>query len=437
MDDGQTRGGGAATRAGMLGSLFGRRVERNASGGVDRSTDDFSVAGGQDTQHLTAAAVSASLAARRGGAGPSPQAAVPRKETGTGWGVGEPRASDVDGRSRRLASRLETRARFDTGGQSYETLDWSIGGFALAAAKTGFSKGQTFGGTFTLFLDQFVISTSVQAEVVHVDPHRIGFRFTELSPSQLRMLRTLAAALLSGRAPTALPVGEAPSDGPRKTKAKSDRRPASRMIRLVSGTFNAILALVVVTIGLFVFFAPIEPVFTAETGAVAAPRIVVAAPFTGSLDEIVAVEDATVEAGDPLAHVTSIDGVRQMLESPCNCMVVRYTAALGELVPSGAPMVDLVDREETPVIEALFDFNQAEAWQPGRLVEITLIYSGATFGGRIERVSPTAPSDVIGIPPGLAASSDKQVAWIKPDRALPLTDVGEPARVRFQQSTGL
>lgn len=339
-----------------------------------------------------------------------------------------------DGQSRRLAYRLETPARFDTGGKSYNTLDWSLGGFALSVAEARFSKGQTLTGTFTVFLDQFVVSTTVHVEVVHIDSRRVGCRFTELSQSQVRMLRSLSAALLSGRTPTSFPVNEK-ADTPHHAAAKP-RKPKP-FVKLLSGSFNALLAVIVVGIGLAVFFAPIEPTFQADTGAVAAGSVVLSEEATGALDTLVAKPDETVESGAVIAYFTAIDGTRTPLVSPCDCMLIRFGAEVGEPIASGQPVAQLVTADSKPVVQALFDRSDVDLWRPGRLVSISLTYSGQKIGGRIDRVTETVPDDVIGIPQPLAAAPNKLVAWIEPAVSLPLTAVGEPALVQFAQSTGV
>ncbi|MGX1099839.1 hypothetical protein ACSSVZ_003897 [Amorphus sp. MBR-141] len=344
-----------------------------------------------------------------------------------------PRADDAS--SRRLAYRLATPARFETGDESFRTLDWSLGGFALAAGSGSFRQGQRATGTFTVYLDQFVVSTTVTAEVVYVDRKRLGFRFTELSHAQIRMLRSLAGALMEGQVPLTIGIGE----GARRRRIDqargSARRRPPRLVRMLSSLLNGVLVLVVVGIGMFMFFTPIEPSFTAETGAIAAPQITVTAPTGGLVAGIVAKKGDEVVPGTQLASIESTGG-RVALESPCYC-VVQTIAEAGGLVAVGAPVVRLYASTAVPMVQAVFARDRADVLVPGRRVEIRLPYSARTIIGQIKRVTPNLDEDWIGVPAALGNAPDRVVAWIEPDQPLPSSAIGEPVVVTFEPSTGL
>ncbi|MGX1308644.1 multidrug resistance efflux pump [Amorphus suaedae] len=364
------------------------------------------------------------------GRGVDPVSPVPERSA---W-AGSPRVEDAA--SRRLAYRLATPARFETEGESFRTLDWSLGGFALPAGSGGFRPGQRASGTFTVFLDQFVVSTEVRAEVVYADARRLGFRFTDLSNAQIRMLRSLAGALLSGQVPLTIGIGE----GARRHRTHQARglgrgRPP-RFVRLFSSLLNGAMVLVVLGIGMFMFFTPIEPSFTAETGAVAAPQITVAAPAGGAVAGVVSKKGDEVVPGTRLASIESTAGDRIALESPCYCVIYAIAEA-GSSVAAGAPVVQLYASTVVPTVQAVFSSERADELGPGRMVEIRLPYSGRTVTGRIERVTTGLEANWIGVPVTLANGPGRLVAWIEPTPPLPPTAIGEPVVVTFQPSTGL
>ena len=270
-------------------------------------------------------------------------------------------------------------------------------------------------GTFTVYLDQFVVTTTVTADVVYADRKRLGFRFNDLSHAQIRMLRSLVGALMAGQVPLTIGIGETA----RRRRIDHARGVARgrppRLVRLLSSLLNGVLVLVVVGIGLFMFFTPIEPSFTAETGAVAAPQITVVAPAGGTVAGVVAEEGDEVVPGTPLAAVEATAGGRMALESPCYCVIYTIAEA-GAGVETGA---------------------QEEVLVPGRMVSIRLPYSGRTIGGRIERVTTGLDEGWIGVPSSLGNVPGRIVAWIQPDPPLPTTAIGEPVVVTFEPSTGL
>lgn len=346
---------------------------------------------------------------------------------------GRPRSDDPS--SRRLAYRLETPARFETNGETHRTLDWSLGGFAIPPGRHRFRQDERLHGTFTVQLDDFVVSTPVTVEVVYIDRKRVGCRFTELSHSQIRMLRSLAGALMAGHLPMTIGLG----DAARKRRLAHVRERGSRppaLVRLLSGLLNGLLAVVVVGIGLFVFFTPIEPTFVAETGAVAVPRIVVAAPATGSVAELTAQAGEEVVPGSSLGYLRQQNGGRVRYDSTCYC-VVRSLAEPGKGVREGEPIATLYSSTAQPVVQAIFSRKDEVALVPGRSVIIRLPYAGRSMSGAITRVTNGIEDDWIGLPPTIAASPDRVVAWIEPATALDIAAVGEPVTVSFEPSTGL
>lgn len=346
---------------------------------------------------------------------------------------GRPRSDDPS--SRRLAYRLETPARFETNGETHRTLDWSLGGFAIPPGRHRFKQDERLHGTFTVQLDDFVVSTPVTVEVVYIDRKRVGCRFTELSHSQIRMLRSLAGALMAGHLPMTIGLG----DAARKRRLAHVRESSSgppALVRLLSGLLNGLLAVVVVGIGLFVFFTPIEPTFVAETGAVAVPRIVVAAPATGSVAELTVQAGEEVVPGSPLGYLRQQNGDRVRYDSTCYC-VVRALAAPGQGVREGEPVATLFSSTARPVVQAIFSRKDEAALVPGRSVIIRLPYAGRSMSGTITRVTAGIDEDWIGLPPSIAAAPDRVVAWIEPAATLDIVAVGEPVTVSFEPSTGL
>lgn len=422
-----SRGSGAG---GFLGSLMGALGARQAARSPrDVAAGPASSAPGPETPPPSPSeAPSSPLSGGAFGAALPPPGPDPHPWTAP--------ARPEDPSSRRLAYRLETPARFDTGDESFRTLDWSLGGFALAAGSGRFKQGQRVSGTFTVYLDQFVVTTTVTADVVYADRKRLGFRFNDLSHAQIRMLRSLVGALMAGQVPLTIGIGETA----RRRRIDHARGVARgrppRLVRLLSSLLNGVLVLVVVGIGLFMFFTPIEPSFTAETGAVAAPQITVVAPAGGTVAGVVAEEGDEVVPGTPLAAVEATAGGRMALESPCYCVIYTIAEA-GAGVETGEPVARLHASTATPLVQGVFARAQEEVLVPGRMVSIRLPYSGRTIGGRIERVTTGLDEGWIGVPSSLGNAPGRIVAWIQPDPPLPSTAIGEPVVVTFEPSTGL
>lgn len=417
----------ASRGSGFIGSLMGALGGRAGS----RSPRVESVADRPDPLRVPPAAPSSearSSPAPASGIGRDPSPPVSERQSWT------ERADDAS--SRRLAYRLATPACFETGDESYRTLDWSLGGFALAAGSDGFKPGHRATGTFTVYLDQFVVSTPVTVEVVYADRKRLGFRFNDLSQAQIRMLRSLAGALMAGQVPLTIGIGESARRRRIDQARGSARRRLPRLVRLLSSLLNGVLVLVVVGIGMFMFFTPIEPSFTAEAGAVAAPQITVAAPTGGAVAGVVAEPGDEVVPGTQLAAIESTSGGRVGLESPCYC-VVHSIAEAGAIVAAGEPVVRLYASTTLPMVQAVFARDREDVLVPGRMVEIRLPYSARTIIGRIKQVTVGLDADWIGVPAALGNAPGRIVAWIEPDPPLPPSAIGEPVVVTFEPSTGL
>lgn len=420
-----------ASRAssGFLGSLMGALGARQGS----RPPRDRPAAAPASAQpHATPPVGDAPEILPLAGAAPEP-APPPPKPDPLPW-TSPLRADDPS--SRRLAYRLETPARFDTGEESFRTLDWSLGGFALAAGSGSFKQGQRVTGTFTVYLDQFVVTTTVTADVVYSDRKRLGFRFHDLSHAQIRMLRSLVGALMAGQVPLTIGIGETARRRRIDQARGAARGRPPRLVRLLSSLLNGVLVMVVVGIGLFMFFTPIEPSFTAETGAVAAPQITVVAPAGGAVVGVLVEEGDEVVPGTALASVDATSGGRMPLESPCYC-VVHAIAEAGTGVAGGEPVARLYASTAIPLVQAVFGRDRADVLVPGRIVSIRLPYSGRTISGRIERVTSGMEEGWIGVPASLGNAPGRLVAWIQPDPPLAPAAVGEPVVVTFEPSSGL
>lgn len=103
-------------------------------------------------------------------------------------------------RSRRQLDRLHGPLSVEIAGVAHPTLDWSLGGFSIAAELGAWTSGQRVAVRLLYPLHHSHWAFDVVAEAVgtHGDG-RAGFRFVDLQPGQIEGLRQLRQACISGQ----------------------------------------------------------------------------------------------------------------------------------------------------------------------------------------------------------------------------------------------
>lgn len=201
-------------------------------------------------------------------------------------------------RSKRLLQRVVAPLRVTVEGQTYGAADWSMGGFGLslprlleAGARIEVRLGFPVGGAEVAF--------ETFCEVRHVRPDgRHGFRFVDLTPDQLELLRQMWIAATTGQV-VPLDACLTPADPPPPMPPEQPAAPPRSWRRLLG--YGVLLAIgVAVAGGLAVSFHARFLVVAAVQAAVTVPVVRVRAPVEGRMTGPALTAGQAVPAGAPL-----------------------------------------------------------------------------------------------------------------------------------------
>jgi len=328
--------------------------------------------------------------------------------------------------------RLPVQVQF--GDQTWDVLDWSVGGFAIAlpSIEVGLQRIISFRMIFPL--EDYDIVMPVQAEVRYIDRERarIGLRFVNTTPRQVSVLRYIIDAFLSGEL---VSLGDVMDVTARSHEAPSRAIPQREMPTTLlgravaavrSGAGYVLVGGTTLLLAAFVFNAVYERLFVSRpiTSTISVDTITIAAPVTGQV-EVVA-SGADLVPGQPAVAVRDWNQKQFFVEAKCGCPIVERVAEVGSTIQEGAIVLRAAVVGSKPYVRVVVDDETLIRLRSGATARIE--YSdGTTTAVNLGEHPPTA----LGVAPIPGSAATAAVVAIDAGRDLPLDLYGVPVRVRF------
>lgn len=348
-----------------------------------------------------------------------------------------------DGALLRAAERIEGGGTVMISDVLHPLHDWSTGGLAIAADGQRWRVGDRALLEVEFDLGDHAVNIDLPGEVMNRSSDRIGWRFVGTTARQDEVLRQVALASLSGR-PFAAPSQDAGrgrrSESPRAPRRRRGLGAAGALIALV---FNAAVILFIAGAILLALGrgdvmrliapadAPAPEVFIrADHAALAVETLPLVAGVGGIVLEWGAAPGAEVDNGEALVSLALDEGEaadRDVVASPCDCILARVLTRVGTRVASGETLALLYPRGSTGYVQALF--NPARAPAAGAAVTVTAPDTETQYQGRVTAVGmPEDPGSDIGLPKSIILQGDTFVR-IETTPPVPAALAGEPVVV--------
>ncbi|WP_431323911.1 HlyD family efflux transporter periplasmic adaptor subunit [Rhizobium sp. YTU87027] len=320
-------------------------------------------------------------------------------------------------------------------GYRYNCLDWSVGGIGVATGKTVLPEFKTFPIDLEFPFDGFVFTLRVDAQVRYCDPTkgRTGFQYMSLTGEQLRFLRYVRDAHLTGEVVTLNDVLDLSSRFIDPRSRKKDPSPqdqsAGQRYKAVAKRSLRIALPVVLGLGVvfFLWGALYQKLwtFSADGSLVTIDSAAVIAPSDGIVTNIVT--QGAVNAGDPVATILPTANNRSVtVLARCDCTIQDVQVGLDSQVRAGQRLLSLSMRNAKPHVVAMVDYSQALRLYKGARVLVELPHGEKISNATIRELPKLTSTDL--------ASGNKIPINIDVRDANLSSIVGTPVTVRFVQS---
>ncbi len=336
--------------------------------------------------------------------------------------------------------RLKIPLTIEIDGTRYTVDDWSMGGFGVVSEMTSRQVGERLPARIFLPFEDFEIALHVDCQLVYIaeDNSRFGCRFAELGAGQVDLFRRLIDAYLTGELVSAgdvMAVAGRTGTGEARAKPLSynpylEEENFGRRLRRVAGL--TLLGILTLGLAALVALGARDRWLTvrAESAVIEAPMFRVRAPISGTFDA--AHVDAIVKSGAPLGKIQPVGGGAVGLTSPCECVVLDWRIASGQVVLMGEPVAVLVAADEPLVVRAQVAFRAAQRLKPGDVAEVAIPGRPQAVLGQVESVD--FKPQRLALSPGLRELPvEPRLAQvvIRPDRPFDFDDLGSLVSVRF------
>ncbi|OWV84541.1 alginate biosynthesis protein Alg44 [Rhizobium sp. R693] len=320
-------------------------------------------------------------------------------------------------------------------GYRYNCLDWSVGGIGVATGKTLLPEFKTFPIDLEFPFDGFVFTLRVDAQVRYCDPTkgRTGFQYMSLTEEQLRFLRYVRDAHLTGEVVTlddVLDLSSRSIDPRSRKKDDSPQDQAASQTYKVAAKRSLRIALPVVlglAVLLFLWGALYQKLWTfrADESLVTIDSAAMIAPSDGVVTNIVT--QGAVKAGDPLATILPTASNRSVtVLARCDCVIQDVQVGLDSQVRAGQRLLSLSMQNAKPHIVAMVDYSQALRLYKGARVLVELPHGDKISNATIRELPKLTSTDL--------TSGNKIPINIDVGEANLSSIVGTPVSVRFVQS---
>jgi alginate biosynthesis protein Alg44 len=335
--------------------------------------------------------------------------------------------------AQRQHARYRLPARVKVNGGTYEVRDFSVGGFSIEDIDSDLKPGAVKSFDLVFGFDSYELQLEVEGEVRYNDRgrQRLGIKFVNASSRQVNVIRYIIGASLAGEIVdagdiievTARPMTATSRGLPPAPKAASlvDR------VRFYARRTLAWTVLGAVTLGVLGYLATslYDRAFVvhARSSMVSGDTYVLAAPMDGQLDGLV--PNGRVTVASPVFTVTERPGRSAEVVSPCNCLVREAFSLNGTYVRAGDKVASLVTPQSKQFIEALVERRELPRLFGDVTVRVRLVDGTVIENATIRRM-PTLF--------GREGSVELLSIEVNPQRELPMSLVGRPAIVTFDDS---
>lgn len=330
----------------------------------------------------------------------------------------------------RQHARLRIPVKVDVAHQSFDTFDWSVGGFSIESVSPLELGAEPLDVVLYFRFDEFAMILPLQAETRHVSQvgqgHvRTGFEFVNVTRDQVAMLRYVSGAFLSGELVHAGDLFNAVNrDNSAKARKKEPPKPtaAERMSPGRVLTMAAACALVVGVVGLIGMMiyerAYLIPATTAEA---AIQGTNVRAPESGIFAFTGAEPGEVLTKGTPMIGIERADGSINYMDSPCDCMVLAINAVPGLFVSAGEPAILIAPPEAKVQVTALFEPDTLSKLDGSEKAHLRFLGSTEDLSGKVSGTQLDKASGLVAV-------------TIDPDQPLPVSMIGKAANVILDRS---
>lgn len=332
--------------------------------------------------------------------------------------------------------RVYLPARLSIGSHEFTVADWSVhgAGFALnekQASGLKFKVGAKYKTVIHFPMEGYEISLPVLVQVKYhdIEERRVGVVYHSLNHGQLSTLQLLVSSYINGEI---LASGDVIAMAGRDNMVKARKTipdPVAEMSadelrrhRIKQGVRKSLVAFASLSLVGYIVLSLYQALFVIETkrANIVADTIVVSTPKSGRLYYEQFEPDARVDVGTPLVTIISDTENSFTLDSPCDCIVKGRMQSNNQWVMSGTGVLEMVNLQSIPYVEAFMPNEEALKLSAGRKVWLT--YAG----------DPVAKEGVIiGIDAESRGVSEDSKLTIKPKDPIEVETVGDPVAVRI------
>ncbi len=262
---------------------------------------------------------------------------------------------------------------------------------------------------------------NVEGEAKSVDAGRTRIGFVNVTQQQRDVLAFLSGAEAAGELVEAgeLIAVTGRRHEPARASAAASQPKRSRR-RLAALAAIVILGLAVLQFAVSGAYRALY-VIPARSAVVSGDLAVVAAPVAGQLTLLA--EGETVARDQPLFEVAERPDAKTTINSPCDCRILRASAADGTYVRPGQPVATLVQDDGRRYVAALVPPASVMRLYPGASVSLEYV-DGQVIDTTIARIPPTLSANGF-------ATTELVTVEIEPGRTLAADAIGQPVSVRF------
>ncbi|MEO1103399.1 MAG: PilZ domain-containing protein, partial [Pseudomonadota bacterium] len=357
---------------------------------------------------------------------------------------------DLGERGRR-AVRIRGGGTVMIGDALFPLIDWSVGGLAIARTGAPYMLGDRRTLEIELDMGDYAVNLDLAGEVVNRTADRIGWNFLAPTPTQLDVLDGLSRTATDGRLRGG-PFGGTGAFGERRSRALGrsggvtavlGSGPIAAMLSLMANAAIAGMVMTMLVAGHHSGSAPPPaeqasvpepPPVRADHAAVAVERLAVESNVSGTVLEWGVAPGEAVLRDEAMVSLLleGEEGLRDVIQSPCDCTLARTLALPGAPVAPGDTVALLYRNSSEGHVHALFPFGKGP--QLGDEVTVNLPSSGELYRGVVESVGRLEdPQSYIGLPPSLLDERRNAVfARIRTTPAVPAALAGDPVIVTLK-----
>lgn len=329
----------------------------------------------------------------------------------------------------RQHARLPVPASVRIENRKYAVKNLSSGGISIQGIIGDFTKGQPVRMALSVPLGGFSLEININGEVRYFDPRErvLGCNFTNLTAQQISFVNHVLKAFMAGDVVGAGDVlNVAVRNNFTKPRNKDVTLDEPSLVRQIPGL--AVVAMVGLLIAFFVGGNLYDNLFVIKSAnaAVAGPITDIKADLEGIYHSEIDPGSPTVTQGQVLGRIMPPSGRSVGVTSPCNCYIVRTSAAEGQPVSAGSALLSLIPVDAKPWVMAEVDTARGARMDTSTPAVIRVFGSKVQYRAHIASVeSEIGKAD-------LDQDKPRIMLRLVPDEKLPIDLAGRPAVVSFE-----